>query len=160
MHHLERLIRQDQLNEEVLRALERFRRGRVRKAFLDSIASARRLYVLGHAREAAEQWLNAARWLPSGPERTRLRQIAAEASRGRLKIDVQQLGLADMTEAEAASLLRVSQRTLGRWRVEGGGPAFRRFGRRIGYAAADLHTWADTRRYRSTSAGDAAEARR
>jgi len=61
-----------------------------------------------------------------------------------------------LIQAEAAKLLRVSGRTLERWRVEGGGPAFRKFGRRIVYAAADLHTWAEARRYRSTSAGDAA----
>jgi excisionase family DNA binding protein len=52
---------------------------------------------------------------------------------------------------EAAELLRVSTVTLGRWRVSGRGPAFRKFGRRVLYALSDLLEWADDQRRLSTS---------
>lgn len=55
------------------------------------------------------------------------------------------------TQNEAALFLRLSERTLERWRVEGQGPRFRRFGRRIVYAKSDLEIWADGRCYQSTS---------
>jgi predicted site-specific integrase-resolvase len=55
-------------------------------------------------------------------------------------------------QTEAADLLRVSERTLERWRIEGNGPLFRRFGRRIVYAETDLKAWADKRCFTSTSA--------
>ena len=56
------------------------------------------------------------------------------------------------TQSEAADFLRISERTLERWRVEGNGPRFRRFGRRIVYAQGDLEGWANGRCYQSTSA--------
>ena len=96
--HLEKLIRAGTLSDEALDAVRQFKKGRVRKAFLDSIAGARRLYVLGHHREAARHWMEAARWLPSGPERSRLRQVAAAAGTGRLVVDVQKLGLAGLRD--------------------------------------------------------------
>src|SRR5262249_12290922 len=52
---------------------------------------------------------------------------------------------------EAAELLRVSPITLGRWRIEGRGPPFRRFGRRVVYARCDLLSWADAQTHLSTS---------
>jgi len=55
------------------------------------------------------------------------------------------------TQREAAVLLRLSERTLERWRVSGDGPPFARLGRRIGYREADLETWIASRIYRSTS---------
>ena len=57
-----------------------------------------------------------------------------------------------LTQTESADFLRLSERTLERWRVEGNGPRFRRFGRRVVYAKSDLETWADGRCYESTSA--------
>jgi predicted DNA-binding transcriptional regulator AlpA len=57
-----------------------------------------------------------------------------------------------LPQTEAAEFLRVSERSLERWRVEGTGPRFRRFGRRVVYAKADLETWADSRCFQSTSA--------
>ena len=54
-------------------------------------------------------------------------------------------------QSETAEFLRLSERTLERWRVEGMGPPFRRFGRRIVYAKADLERWADGRCFESTS---------
>ena len=63
------------------------------------------------------------------------------------------------TQSEAADFLRLSERTLERWRVEGDGPTFRRFGRRVVYAKSDLEAWADTRCFQNTSsqASQAAE---
>jgi Helix-turn-helix domain len=57
-----------------------------------------------------------------------------------------------LTAPEAAELLRVALVTLNRWRLEGCGPPFRRFGRRIVYARSDLMTWADGQIRSSTSA--------
>ena len=59
-----------------------------------------------------------------------------------------------LTQAESADFLRLSERTLERWRVEGNGPRFRRFGRRVVYAKSDLENWADGRCYQSTSASE------
>jgi excisionase family DNA binding protein len=56
-----------------------------------------------------------------------------------------------LTQFEAAALLRLSERTLERWRVEGSGPPFRRFGRRVVYSKVDLDTWAESRCFESTS---------
>ncbi|MBM3558759.1 MAG: helix-turn-helix domain-containing protein [Alphaproteobacteria bacterium] len=53
--------------------------------------------------------------------------------------------------AEAAELLRVSPRTLERWRLTGGGPNFRRHGKQCLYALADLVAWSDKRTFASTS---------
>ena len=44
---------------------------------------------------------------------------------------------------EAAQYLRLSPQTLNNKRVKGDGPAFRKFGRRVVYAQADLVAWAD-----------------
>jgi excisionase family DNA binding protein len=59
-----------------------------------------------------------------------------------------------LIQIEAAELLRVSQRTLERWRLEGSGPPFRRFGRRVVYARQDLEDWATKRVFSSTSEAD------
>jgi excisionase family DNA binding protein len=56
-----------------------------------------------------------------------------------------------LTQSEAAIHLRLSERTLERWRVEGGGPTFRRFGRRVVYSKVDLEAWAESRCFESTS---------
>ena len=52
---------------------------------------------------------------------------------------------------EAAEWLGLSPRTLDRYRVSGGGPAFHRFGSRVRYLAEDLDDWASARRRLSTS---------
>jgi hypothetical protein len=52
---------------------------------------------------------------------------------------------------EAAAVLNLSPRTLEKYRVIGGGPRYRKFGRRVTYAPHDLKTWADTRAFESTS---------
>jgi len=50
-----------------------------------------------------------------------------------------------LTNAESATLLRLSPRTLEKLRVEGGGPRFHKFGRRVVYAIADIEAWANAR---------------
>jgi len=57
-----------------------------------------------------------------------------------------------LSAREAAALLRISPVTLSRWRIEGQGPTYRKFGRRVIYARHELIGWADGRRQQSTSA--------
>ena len=56
-----------------------------------------------------------------------------------------------LTNEEAAMFLKLSPRTLDKFRVLGGGPKFRKFGRRVIYALNDLETWANSRICESTS---------
>ena len=56
-----------------------------------------------------------------------------------------------LTNEEAATFLRLSPRTLEKLRVIGGGPRFRKFGRRVLYAIDDLETWANARTFEMTS---------
>ena len=55
-----------------------------------------------------------------------------------------------LTNDEAAAFLRLSPRTLEKQRVIGGGPRFRKFGRRVMYAIVDLEAWADARSFEAT----------
>lgn len=55
---------------------------------------------------------------------------------------------------EAAQFLNLSPRTLEKQRVIGGGPRFRKFGRRVLYAVSDLEMWANSRTFESTSDPD------
>ena len=56
------------------------------------------------------------------------------------------------TEREAAELLKLSCRTLQRWRQEGvQGLPFRRFGGLVRYARSDIESWAANRSFDSTS---------
>jgi len=64
-----------------------------------------------------------------------------------------------LTNDEAAAFLRLSPRTLEKQRVIGGGPRFRKFGRRVMYAIADLEAWADARSFETTYAPDYAARR-
>lgn len=58
-----------------------------------------------------------------------------------------------LTESEAADSLRVSARTLARWRVAGGGPPFARLGaRRIAYPVDGLKAWGAGRTFASVAA--------
>jgi len=59
-----------------------------------------------------------------------------------------------LTNDEAAAFLKLSPRTLEKQRVIGGGPRFRKFGRRVVYAISDLENWADERVCDSTSDGN------
>lgn len=60
-----------------------------------------------------------------------------------------------LTQTEAADYLRLSPRTLERWRIEGNGPVYRKFGRRVVYARIDLEHWADGLSLASTSSKQA-----
>ncbi|MGK2872969.1 MAG: helix-turn-helix transcriptional regulator [Alphaproteobacteria bacterium] len=55
------------------------------------------------------------------------------------------------TQGGTAKILRLSERTLERWRLEGTGPVYRKFGKRVLYARADIIAWADAQRRKSTS---------
>jgi excisionase family DNA binding protein len=46
-----------------------------------------------------------------------------------------------LTQTETAELLRLSERTLERWRVIGGGPAYVKLGKRVLYPRAELDKW-------------------
>ena len=56
-----------------------------------------------------------------------------------------------LANREAAAFLNLSPRTLEKLRVIGGGPRFRKFGRRVVYAMANLEAWANARGCDSTS---------
>ncbi len=56
-----------------------------------------------------------------------------------------------LNNEEAARYLNLSPRTLEKHRVIGGGPRFRKFGRRVVYAFVDLESWANARACDSTS---------
>lgn len=56
-----------------------------------------------------------------------------------------------LTNDEAAAYLQLSPRTLEKQRVVGGGPKFRKFGRRVVYAVEDLESWANARACDTTS---------
>ena len=72
-----------------------------------------------------------------------------------------------LTRQEAAAFLcergyRVAVASLNKWASVGGGPRFRRFGRKPLYAPADLIAWAEAKTsapVHSTSEADAASAR-
>ena len=56
-----------------------------------------------------------------------------------------------LTTPEAAHHLRLSDRTLERYRVTGEGPRFLKLGRRVLYRRSALDGWVDSRVRRSTS---------
>ena len=62
-----------------------------------------------------------------------------------------------LTNDEAADFQRLSPLTLEKQRVIGGGPRFRKFGRRVMYSVADLEAWADARSFEATSDPEYAE---
>jgi hypothetical protein len=56
-----------------------------------------------------------------------------------------------LTCDEAGAHLKLSVKTLEKMRTIGGGPRFRKFGRRVLYSLQDLEAWADSRACGSTS---------
>jgi len=56
-----------------------------------------------------------------------------------------------LTQREAATLLRLSQRTLERLRVTGAGPRYVKAGRLVRYRETDLENWIASRVVASTS---------
>ena len=61
-----------------------------------------------------------------------------------------------LTQPETAKLLRLSERTLERFRVSGFGPRFVKVGRRVLYRPADIETWTDQRTFSNTAEADTA----
>lgn len=61
-----------------------------------------------------------------------------------------------LTQDEAAKVLRLSNRTLERYRILGTGPRFIRAGRRILYRSTDLTAWTEENTFSSVSEADAA----
>ena len=58
-----------------------------------------------------------------------------------------------LTEKEVAARLKVSARTLQRWRYEGGGPSYIRLGdRRLGYPEDSLRQFSAARTFSSRAA--------
>jgi predicted DNA-binding transcriptional regulator AlpA len=63
-----------------------------------------------------------------------------------------------MTPAAAADFLGVAEGTLRNWRVKGGGPLYRKLGRKlVRYTKADLLEWANGRTFEHTAAWTADE---
>jgi hypothetical protein len=58
-----------------------------------------------------------------------------------------------LDEKEAADRLGLSPRTLQAWRVSGGGPIYRKVGRRVLYAVPDLAAFVDAGTRAHTSEG-------
>jgi len=56
-----------------------------------------------------------------------------------------------LTQAEASRLLRLSERTLERLRLQGGGPLYVKAGRAVRYRECDLEAWIAQRVVNSTS---------
>lgn len=56
-----------------------------------------------------------------------------------------------LTTEEAARFLNMSPATLAKWRTNGGGPRFRKFGRAARYALSDLEAYVGQRGFDSTS---------
>ena len=56
-----------------------------------------------------------------------------------------------LTQSETAKLLRLSERTLERLRLQGGGPLYVKAGRAVRYRETDLEAWIDARVVASTS---------
>lgn len=61
-----------------------------------------------------------------------------------------------LIQREAASVLRISERTLERFRLDGSGPQFVKAGRRVLYRRSDIDAWTDARTFCSTSEMSAA----
>lgn len=55
-----------------------------------------------------------------------------------------------LTPQQAGQYINLSPRTLEKMRSDGGGPRFRKLGKRIRYTKADLDSWADSRACDST----------
>lgn len=59
-----------------------------------------------------------------------------------------------LTQREAAARLRLSQRSLERYRVSGSGPTYVKAGRLVRYREQDLEKWIASRVVGSTSEGN------
>ncbi|MGE5548237.1 MAG: helix-turn-helix transcriptional regulator [Solirubrobacterales bacterium] len=60
-------------------------------------------------------------------------------------------GVTYLSPKQAAERLRLSEKTLERWRSQGSGPRYLKFGTRVRYRADDLDAWAEKHARFSTS---------
>ena len=67
---------------------------------------------------------------------------------------LQAVPLRYLTTKQAAEYLRLSHYSLEKMRSRGGGPRFRRHGRRVVYAVVELDAWSDARVMDSTGDND------
>ena len=56
-----------------------------------------------------------------------------------------------LNQQEASAVLKLSERTLERFRLTGDGPKFAKLGRRVLYSQADLEKWVSSRLRSNTS---------
>ncbi len=56
-----------------------------------------------------------------------------------------------LSTKQAATILNISPRTLERWRIEGKGPDYRKFGTRVTYSQSALLEWAEKQTRSNTS---------
>ena len=56
-----------------------------------------------------------------------------------------------LTQSQLAAELQISERTLERMRCDGSGPLFKKAGRRVLYARADVDAWLDSQTFSSTA---------
>ena len=56
-----------------------------------------------------------------------------------------------LTQSDVAKLLRLSERTLERLRLQGGGPLYVKAGRTVRYRESDIEAWVSARVVSSTS---------
>lgn len=61
-----------------------------------------------------------------------------------------------LTQPEAAEVLRLSERTLEKQRLDGTGPKFVKAGRRVLYRDSDIEVWLAERTFQSTTEAEAA----
>lgn len=66
------------------------------------------------------------------------------------------LGLPYLRPEQAAAMLGVQTRTLSRWRSEGDGPRYFKFGRQVRYSTDDLNVWIASKAIIPPRSGDAA----
>ena len=64
-----------------------------------------------------------------------------------------------LTNSQAAAILGLKPNTLEIWRVHGKGPAFRKIGRCVRYAEADVLAWIEAQTCTSTSEYQAGQQR-
>jgi len=84
---VEKMVLVGSLTPPQMVAVAEFKLGRVCQAFRGGIKSARRLFRERHVDEAVECWREAARWLPSSPEREHLHRLTQSAAKGQLRVD-------------------------------------------------------------------------
>ena len=65
-----------------------------------------------------------------------------------------------LTTVHAADFLGLARQTLEKWRLDGSGPRFHKFGRAVRYREDDLIAWAESRIQTSTSHADACKVER